>query len=68
VELQDKIMNPDQEEAFARLVETIYNRHSKVLVQMARGAYEFRDAIRMGQFPELANDNAAIGFSNGINA
>mmetsp|Transcript_14686 Transcript_14686/g.22643 ORF Transcript_14686/g.22643 Transcript_14686/m.22643 type:complete len:424 (-) Transcript_14686:1212-2483(-) len=63
VEMENKIMNPDQEESFARLVETIYNRHSKVLVQMARGAYEFRDAVRNGQFPELSKDKAAVGFS-----
>jgi pyruvate dehydrogenase kinase 2/3/4 len=35
-----------QEEAFAEAVEQIYERHSKVLVQMARGAYEFRQAVR----------------------
>lgn len=63
VEMEDKIMSPDQEEKFARLVETVYNRHSKVLVQMARGAYEFRDAIRLGQFPELAKDTTAMKFS-----
>eukprot|EP00527_Entomoneis_sp_CCMP2396_P005489 CAMPEP_0198142718 /NCGR_PEP_ID=MMETSP1443-20131203/5433_1 /TAXON_ID=186043 /ORGANISM="Entomoneis sp., Strain CCMP2396" /LENGTH=374 /DNA_ID=CAMNT_0043805795 /DNA_START=311 /DNA_END=1432 /DNA_ORIENTATION=+ len=37
---------PEQEERFAKLVETIYQRHSSVLVQMARGAYEFRTALR----------------------
>lgn len=50
----DKIVSQDQEEDFARLVEQIYARHSKVLVQMARGAYEFRDAIRLGQFADLS--------------
>lgn len=50
----EKIMHPAQEEEFSILIEQIYNRHSKVLVQMARGAYEFRDAIRLGQFQELA--------------
>jgi pyruvate dehydrogenase kinase 2/3/4 len=46
VTFPEKITNQQQEENFALLVETIYERHSKVLVQMARGAYEFRDAIR----------------------
>jgi pyruvate dehydrogenase kinase 2/3/4 len=34
------------EEDFSRLIEAIYERHGSVLVQMARGAYEFRQAIR----------------------
>lgn len=46
VQFPEKITNQQQEEDFAKLVETIYERHSKVLVQMARGAFEFRDAIR----------------------
>lgn len=46
VQFPEKITNQQHEEDFAKLVETIYERHSKVLVQMARGAYEFRDAIR----------------------
>jgi pyruvate dehydrogenase kinase 2/3/4 len=50
IEFDDKIITSDYEERFSRLVESIYHRHSKVLVQMARGAYEFRDAIRLGQF------------------
>lgn len=37
-----------EEEEFAQCLESIYERHSRVLVQMARGAYEFRDAIRNG--------------------
>jgi pyruvate dehydrogenase kinase 2/3/4 len=40
-----KITNADQEAEFSRLVENIYERHSKVLVQMARGAYEFRTYV-----------------------
>jgi hypothetical protein len=45
VEFDEKIANRDQEEAFSRLVEGIYERHSSVLVQMARGAYEFRNHV-----------------------
>jgi len=42
----DEIKTAKQEEAFAALVETIYEWHSKVLLQMARGAYEFQQAVR----------------------
>ena len=42
----EEIETPEQEERFAKLVENIYERHSSVLVQMARGAYEFRRALR----------------------
>ena len=45
LEFDKKIVSADQEEAFSRLVEGIYERHSRVLVQMARGAYEFRHHI-----------------------
>jgi pyruvate dehydrogenase kinase 2/3/4 len=41
-----KIATVAQEEAFSLAVEQIYERHSKVLVQMARGAFEFRDVVR----------------------
>ena len=40
------IRTPEQEEDFSKLLENIYERHSKVLVQMARGAYEYRNLIR----------------------
>jgi len=49
LELEDfdpLIRTPEQEEEFSRLLENIYERHSKVLVQMARGAYEYRNLIR----------------------
>jgi pyruvate dehydrogenase kinase 2/3/4 len=36
------------EEHFAKILENIYERHSSVLVQMARGAFELRAAIRKG--------------------
>jgi Mitochondrial branched-chain alpha-ketoacid dehydrogenase kinase len=38
--------SPQAEEDFSRIIEAIYERHGAVLVQMARGAYEFRQAIR----------------------
>ena len=49
LELEDfdpLIRTAEQEEAFSKLLENIYERHSKVLVQMARGAYEYRNLIR----------------------
>jgi pyruvate dehydrogenase kinase 2/3/4 len=48
VEFDEKIVRGDQEEAFSKLVEGIYERHSRVLVQMARGAYEFRNHVAKG--------------------
>lgn len=36
------------ESKFARILENVYERHSSVLVQMARGAFELRAAIRKG--------------------
>jgi Mitochondrial branched-chain alpha-ketoacid dehydrogenase kinase len=40
------ITTPEQEKDFSKIIEKIYERHSSVLVQMARGAYEFRQAVR----------------------
>ena len=36
------------ENQFANILENVYERHSSVLVQMARGAFELRAAIRNG--------------------
>eukprot|EP00557_Chaetoceros_sp_GSL56_P009375 CAMPEP_0176487708 /NCGR_PEP_ID=MMETSP0200_2-20121128/6290_1 /TAXON_ID=947934 /ORGANISM="Chaetoceros sp., Strain GSL56" /LENGTH=477 /DNA_ID=CAMNT_0017884583 /DNA_START=309 /DNA_END=1742 /DNA_ORIENTATION=- len=46
--VQKKIDNMKQEEEFAAILESIYERHASVLVQMARGAFELRAAIRNG--------------------
>jgi hypothetical protein len=43
-----QIKNMKQEEEFAAILESIYERHASVLVQMARGAFELRAAIRNG--------------------
>ena len=40
------VRTPEQEQEFSSLLENVYERHSKVLVQMARGAYEYRNLIR----------------------
>jgi pyruvate dehydrogenase kinase 2/3/4 len=42
------IDSPVREALFARKLELLYERHSSILVQMARGAYELRDGIRNG--------------------
>jgi len=38
----------EEEEEFAKLVGRQYDRHSNVLIQMARGAFELREAVRNG--------------------
>ncbi len=38
-----------REALFARKLELLYERHSSVLVQMAKGAYELRDLMRRGE-------------------
>ena len=53
-EFEKNITTAEQEEAFSRLVENIYERHSGVLVQMARGAYEYRN--RMARDNKNARD------------
>jgi pyruvate dehydrogenase kinase 2/3/4 len=50
IHFDQKIGTQAQEQRFSQLVEQIYERHSKVLVQMARGAFEFRQAVQRGQF------------------
>lgn len=48
ISVEKNISNLPEEEAFARILESIYERHASVLVQMARGAFELRKAIRKG--------------------
>ena len=48
VSVDKEIQNEEQEEAFSRMLEGIYERHAGVLVQMARGAFELRAAIKSG--------------------
>jgi Mitochondrial branched-chain alpha-ketoacid dehydrogenase kinase len=53
-----EIETPDREQQFADLIESIYERHGNALVQMARGAYEFRQAVRAekGDHAELEEE------------
>jgi len=57
LQLPDKITTKQQEQDFAQVVENIYERHAGVLVQMARGAFELRSAIREGtvKHPKISN-------------
>lgn len=51
-----KINSAQDEQEFAQLIEKIYQRHSNVLVQMARGAFEFRKEVRKRGIPELEDE------------
>ena len=46
---QEKITCPSREAEFAETLQNLYQKHSNVLIQMARGAYELRDAVRKGE-------------------
>jgi pyruvate dehydrogenase kinase 2/3/4 len=43
-----EITNMQKEEDFSKLVENLYEKHSRVLLHMARGAFELRTQIRDG--------------------
>ena len=51
------IQTTSEEEQFATILERLYLKHSSVLVQMAKGAYELRQVIRNGQQQEQDNDD-----------
>ena len=44
-----QIQTEADEESFATNLEQLYTKHSNVLVQMAKGAYELREKIRAGE-------------------
>lgn len=48
ISIDKNISNMQDEEIFAKMLEGIYERHSSVLVQMARGAFELRAGVRNG--------------------
>ncbi len=61
------IDSPVRESLFARKLELLYERHSSVLVQMAKGAFEFRQMLKNkeissleGEAFELMNDTHAF--------
>uniref|UniRef100_A0A7S4RJ49 Protein-serine/threonine kinase n=1 Tax=Ditylum brightwellii TaxID=49249 RepID=A0A7S4RJ49_9STRA len=58
-----KVASKQEEAAFADIVESIYERHAGVLVQMARGAYELRAATRQRgetDFTEMEEPHAFL--------
>jgi pyruvate dehydrogenase kinase 2/3/4 len=48
ISIEKNIANMQDEEIFANMLEGIYERHSAVLVQMAKGAFELRAGVRNG--------------------
>jgi pyruvate dehydrogenase kinase 2/3/4 len=54
---QPKIASPEDEDDFALTLQNLYENHSNVLIQMAKGAYELRSAVRSGAIPgKVTND------------
>lgn len=53
---QPKIRTPQHEQAFAGLLENLYIKHSNILTQMARGAYELREAVKAGKIQGNTQD------------
>lgn len=45
------IVTTEDEAAFCHLLQSLYKNHSNVLMQMAMGAYELRNAVREGHVP-----------------
>uniref|UniRef100_A0A7S2RCC2 Protein-serine/threonine kinase n=1 Tax=Eucampia antarctica TaxID=49252 RepID=A0A7S2RCC2_9STRA len=54
---EPKIDSSSSESEFAQKLEALYQRHSNVLVQMARGAYELRQALRSGDIRGANGEN-----------
>ena len=50
------IVTVTEEARFARTLHALYDKHSSVLVEMARGAYELRQGLRRGEC-QLDNDD-----------
>ena len=53
---QPKIRTPQDEQAFAGLLGNLYIKHSNILTQMARGAYELREAVKAGKIQGNTQD------------
>jgi Mitochondrial branched-chain alpha-ketoacid dehydrogenase kinase len=52
--------SPQDENDFARLLHKLYENHSSVLVRMARGAFELREAVRRGEIVGTVDENGTI--------
>jgi pyruvate dehydrogenase kinase 2/3/4 len=59
-----KIQSIYEEEAFAAMLESLYSKHANVLVQMARGAYELRDAVRQGHIQGSEGSDHGLEFEH----
>lgn len=65
ISIDKNISNVQDEEIFAKMLEGIYERHSSVLVQMARGAFELRAGVRNGTVnidEYIENESSKIRF------
>jgi pyruvate dehydrogenase kinase 2/3/4 len=60
---QPKIRTPQDERAFASLLENLSTKHSNILMQMARGAYELRQAVKAGDI-QGSTHNGQLEFEN----
>ena len=48
IDFEEHIYSPMLEEEFAVLLEALFQNHSNILMQMAQGAYELRQQVRLG--------------------
>lgn len=58
--LQPKICSLEDEQAFASLLQSLYTKHSNVLMQMAQGAYELREAVKNGEIDGSTCQNGQL--------
>lgn len=58
-----KVHTKQQEEEFAAALESLYVKHANVLIQMARGAYELRTAVREGRIQGTSGDSGRVAFA-----
>lgn len=57
---EPKIDSPEREAEFANKLDGLYENHSNILIQMARGAFELRAAVKNGEIEGIA------GQTNGV--
>ena len=60
VRFDTKITTVQQEQEFSLIIEKIYERHNSVLVQMARGAYEFRKTLQKNQNNNSTSSTSSV--------
>ena len=57
-----KILSMEDEREFARVLESLYEKHSFVLIQMAQGAFELREAVRAGAIKGTSRASGSVEF------